>query len=356
MEIAVLLATHHLPEESVAWFLEAKGVFGQLVIFIDEQRVTPGTIERARKLGTRVVLHQSPSWYESDFGAMARSCGTEWVFILDYDEQLSAEWQDPCWREILKNTSYTHFWCPRRWITKGDRYICCDPWFPDFQMRLLKNAAESSFPTKLHDPINIRGEGATFRNLAIHHHVLSLCPRPMREDKVRNYEQLRPEAGLGHYYLYEDYAPPEARVPRATRLDFRTEIVSMPKLGAEAINRVELRVKSIPREVVRSTLISAEVQLINESGQALSSAMPHPVRLSYHWLRQGTREVIVFEGNRSSLWPEVLSHQAFQCGMTIFTPTSPGAYILQTTIVQEGVSWFEEVRPSVMQEFTVSVK
>ena len=41
--------------------------------------------------------------------------------------------------------------------------------------------------------------------------------------------------------------------------------------------------------------------------------------------------------------------------MEIVAPDQPGEYILQTTMVQEGVRWFEEVRPGIVQEFGVSV-
>ena len=52
--IKPMVATHHLPEESLSWMLEARRVFGELEIFIDANRVTPGTEARAQSVATGV--------------------------------------------------------------------------------------------------------------------------------------------------------------------------------------------------------------------------------------------------------------------------------------------------------------
>jgi hypothetical protein len=36
-------------------------------------------------------------------------------------------------------------------------------------------------------------------------------------------------------------------------------------------------------------------------------------------------------------------------------PSEPGKYILQTTIVQDGVCWFEDIWPGIVHEFVVEV-
>jgi hypothetical protein len=41
--------------------------------------------------------------------------------------------------------------------------------------------------------------------------------------------------------------------------------------------------------------------------------------------------------------------------MTVMAPDQPGEYILQTTMLQEGVCWFENIRPEILQEFVISV-
>jgi len=353
---AAFLATHDLPEETMPWMEEVRNIFDELVIFIDENRVTPGTVARAEKVGSRVHYHKAKTWYDWDLGSMARACRSDWVFQIERDEQLSPEWRQNVWRQILETTHVTHFWVPRRWILPDGRYITADPWWPDFQLRLLRNNIPgTTFPTRLHEPTHVPGPGGRLRNLAIHHHVLRLFPRAAREDRVRYYEQLRPGHAFGHYYLYEDFAPAAAPLPNAAKLNADEEIIWMEKLPLEKISGISLEISDVPREVQIGSRFQLEALVTNATDEPLWPGTPHPVRLAYHWLEKNTRRMEVFEGNRSELFPGLEANSAGKFQMTIGAPDRPGQYILQTTIVQEGVCWFEAVCPDIMQEFDVSV-
>jgi GT2 family glycosyltransferase len=351
------LATHDLPEESMPWMEEVRNIFDELVIFIDEKRVTRGTVARAEAVGSRVHYHKAERWYDWDLGAMARACGSDWVLQIERDEQLSPEWRQNAWRQILETTELTHFWIPRRWIVPGGKYITADPWRSDFQLRLLRNNIRGTvFPTRLHDPTYVPGPGGRLRNLAIHHHVLRQCPRAAREDRVRYYEQLRPGHALGHYYLYEDLAPTEAPLPEAVKLSPDQEIIRMEKLPPEKIRRISLAISDVPREVPISGRFRLAAHVINATDEPLLPGPPYPVRLAYHWLESHTRKVAVFEGNRSELLPGLHANAEGKFPMTIVAPNQTGDYILQATLVQEGVCWFEDVRPDIVREFAVSVR
>src|SRR5205085_568220 len=181
MRITAFLPTPDLPAESMPWMIDVRNVFDELLIFIDEKRVTPGTVKRAKQVATRVHHHKAEKWYELDAGRIARMCESDWIFIIERDEQLSPEWQQNQWRQILETTQLTHFWVPRRWIVPSARYIACDPWWPDLHVRLFRSNVEgSTFPTRLHDYYFIPGPGGCFQNLTIHHHVLWLLSRADR--------------------------------------------------------------------------------------------------------------------------------------------------------------------------------
>ena len=356
MRVTAFLPTHDLPEESMPWIMEARDVFDGLVIFIDEKRVTPGTVARAEKVGTRIHYHNAETWYEWDLGAMGRMCGSDWAFMIERDEQLCPEWRQGSWRRILETTQCTHFWCPRRWVVSGGRYITADPWWPDFQLRLFRNNVPgATFPTRLHDAINIPGPPGYLRNLGIHHHVLWLCSRAMREDRVRYYEQLRPAGALGHYYLPELYHPPEASLPEPAKLDVDREIISMDKLTSENISKIALDVSNVPREEKASALFWLDAQVTNATNQPLYPLGPYPVLLAYHWMEKTTHRMVVFDGDRSGLFPGLGAKTTGQYPMKIIAPDQPGEYILQTTIVQDGNCWFENIRPEILQEFVISV-
>lgn len=357
MRVNAMLNTHDLPEETLPWMAEVREVFDELVIFIDEKRVTPGTVARARKVGTRVYSHVTETMFRWDLAAMMRTCECDWVFRLDYDEQLSSEWQQGQWRQILETTSFTNFWVPRRWMVSMDRYIASNPWCPDFQLRFFrKNLEGTIFPTKLHDSAIVSSSGACFQNLAINHHALWLSSRAAREDKVRLYEEFEPGGSGRHYYLFEDHAPREAKLPEPVALDPSREILPMVKLSPEKITGVSLKVESVPQAVGVSELFWLDAEVTNETAETLHSRPPlSPVHLSYHWLDQVDRRICVWDGCRSGFYPDATAYTTTPCTMMIVAPFRPGRYLLQISIVQEEVCWFDQVRPDILQEFDVSV-
>jgi hypothetical protein len=357
MRVNAMLVTHDLPPESLPWMEEVREIFDELVIFIDANRVTPEAESRAEKVASRVYHHKAETWYEWDLGSMARTCASDWVFIIERDEELSPEWRQPQWRQILESTDLTHFWIPRRWVVPNGQYIAADPWWPDSQLRLLRTDVSGTvFPTRLHDTIQVPGPGGHFSNLALHHHVLWMCSRETREERMRYYEKLRPGGALGYFYLYEDHAPPLAELPKPTKVNIEREVVSMGKLPREKATQVCLEVSRVPREVEASTMFWIDAQLTNGTAEMLYGAAPYPVHLSYHWLRNTSREVVVFDGIRSGLFPGLAANATGQLAMTVLAPSEAGDYLLQTTVVQDGVRWHEEVQPEILQEFPISVR
>jgi hypothetical protein len=127
------------------------------------------------------------------------------------------------------------------------------------------------------------------------------------------------------------------------------------RLSADEISKISLEVKVPPREVTVSTLFWLGAEITNQTKERLSSAVPYPVRLAYHWIEKSSRELAIFEGQRSALSPHLDPHACRRYSMKIVAPNQPGEYILQTTIVQEGVCWFEDIWPDIVQEFPVTV-
>ena len=65
--------------------------------------------------------------------------------------------------------------------------------------------------------------------------------------------------------------------------------------------------------------------------------------------------MVVFDGSRSRLSPPLDPNATGRYPMKIVAPEQPGEYILQTTMVQEDVCWFEDIQPGIVQEFGVTV-
>jgi hypothetical protein len=134
------------------------------------------------------------------------------------------------------------------------------------------------------------------------------------------------------------------------------DVISMNNLSLEAAAAISLRVTGAPpQEVKASAMFKLIAEVINGSDNALFSVGPCPVRLAYHWVENTTRQMTVFDGLRTGLFPGVRPNSVENYPVTVLAPAQPGKYILQITMVQEGVFWFENVRPDILHEFVVSV-
>jgi GT2 family glycosyltransferase len=162
-------------------------------------------------------------------------------------------------------------------------------------------------------------------------------------------------ANAGGLHEIETRVEPLAARFRAERERLYPRRGRMKKLSPEDVCAISLRVGEPPRDVQARTTFSLRAEVANGSGRTLSSLPPYPVRLAYHWLDGATREGVVFEGTRSGFSSELGPNATTQYPMSVAAPDAPGSYILQTTMVQDGVCWFEDIRPDIVQEFAVAV-
>ncbi len=55
MRVTALLPTHDLSDEAVPWMEEIRDVFDELVVFLDEKRLTTGTSPRMSEFWLSVI-------------------------------------------------------------------------------------------------------------------------------------------------------------------------------------------------------------------------------------------------------------------------------------------------------------
>jgi hypothetical protein len=376
--VSALLFTHNMSAESAAWFSRVKELFDELVIFVDPEKATAETRTRASQVASRLfeISRNGTSKVQADVvdqgeknrdilraqfrelrPEMVEKCESEWVLRLDSDEELSPEWNDRRWRQLLETEEFTYFYLPRRWMINSSEVIDREPWWPDFSLRLFRKDCAVGFPTKVHEPLRISGRGGYCRHLAIHHHVLRLLSRAEREEKVRNYEFLWPGEALGHYYLFEDYAVPAKPVPPPTHFDPSTELLRMSRaFDSKDIGRISLTTSDFPETVRPGQVFWTRVAIVNNSNEILCSGSPYPVNLAYHWLDANSRAPVVFDGDRTRLIPGIASKATSRVDLAVRAPARQGRFILQVTLVQEGVRWFENERPEIVQEGAILVE
>jgi hypothetical protein len=88
------------------------------------------------------------------------------------------------------------------------------------------------------------------------------------------------------------------------------------------------------------------VALTNTGTRPWIASGANPVRLSYHWLRDGA--LVEWDGARSSLAADVPPGANVVVSLLVVPPASPGLYLLRVDLVEEGVGWFsDEAVPTV---------
>jgi SAM-dependent methyltransferase len=139
-----------------------------------------------------------------------------------------------------------------------------------------------------------------------------------------------------------------------TDLDaLRSRLQSHPLLPVW-VREVRLSAIRLNRAVVGGSQVDVEVELDNRSPVVLCSAGPHPVNITYRWLRSdGT--VVVQNGLRSTIGPPVVPGTRRRFTPTVIAPVESGSYLLRLTLVQEGVQWFDVAPLSIFCDVPIEV-
>jgi len=87
-----------------------------------------------------------------------------------------------------------------------------------------------------------------------------------------------------------------------------------------------------------SATTTLTVSVTNTGTRPWPAGGPNPVRLSYHWVKDGA--VAVWDGLRGALPADVPAGGTAKVSLPVMPPATAGTYVLRLDLVQEGVSWF----------------
>ncbi|WP_330114629.1 hypothetical protein SA496_24565 [Pseudomonas sp. JS3066] len=125
-----------------------------------------------------------------------------------------------------------------------------------------------------------------------------------------------------------------------------------PQTGAAAsqqadIYAAEYKADSLAWKIDANSKFTIPVSLKNTSQAPWDSAAAKPVFLSYHWLDAKSKKVLVNDGLRTRFGKPVSPGEEVAVQLTAQAPKEAGSYILQVSLVHEGVVWFEskKVKP-----------
>jgi acetolactate synthase-1/2/3 large subunit len=117
--------------------------------------------------------------------------------------------------------------------------------------------------------------------------------------------------------------------------------VSEPLTAGQCRIRVDA---NIPDQFVsgKTTLVECHVQNLGDG--FLCSHLPHPVNLSYRWRGVGDPATLdAGDGIRTHLPSMLPPGSAITCRVEVRAPDAEGDYELVLTMVQEGVTWFNDI-------------
>jgi hypothetical protein len=118
----------------------------------------------------------------------------------------------------------------------------------------------------------------------------------------------------------------------------------------DAAYRVAWTEAHVPAEVSAGVRLAVPIVMRNSGDQVWPASQ---VFVSYHWLRDG--RLVVWDGERTALPRDLRAGSGATLAARVTTPHEPGSYVLQVTLVQELVTWFEH-RGAVMFIQPVSVR
>lgn len=300
-------------------------------------------------------------------------CTRDWILWVDDDEIPSVALVDSL-REVIADTSVTHYFVPRQTLWEGaETALVGPPWTPDFQLRLVLNDPRVLwFPGITHWPIQAIGPHR-YLDAPLYHTDLLLNTTELRRAKVRRYEAAIPGRRVAGLPMNDAYFLPEIRD--------RVTVAPIHEADRETVRRIldlepwpEPRPPSAPLRLASrdeidgywygapptEDLYRAQLEILDElapfalgerRGVVLRVAnrgthlWPHDgigwpsVRVTYRWL-DDTGDIVVPDGLRTPLPATLAPGASLAFPVEVLAPPVPGAHTLVVDLLHEHVRWF----------------
>ena len=182
-QLTVVILTKN-EEHNIAACIESARWADEVVAF--DSFSQDRTAEIAQELGARVIRHPFRN-YADQRDAALEAVESQWVFFVDADEratpQLAAEV-----RQAIEDETKVGWWVPRHNYIFG-RLTRHAGWFPDYQLRLLKQGHARYDPAReVHEVVILDGEEGHLKNVLIHYNYDNLSQFLERQSRYTDYE------------------------------------------------------------------------------------------------------------------------------------------------------------------------
>ncbi|KKP87004.1 MAG: Glycosyl transferase family 2 [Candidatus Roizmanbacteria bacterium GW2011_GWA2_35_8] len=168
MDSTVVINTYN-EEENISDCISSAKLLSDKIIIIDMESADK-TVTLAKTSGARVFSFPHSSYVEPGREFGINKVKTNWVFILDADERISAELAKEI-NQIIRNQflSTTHYCIPRKNIFGKVKWLKNGGWWPDYQVRLINKKYFSSWPKRIHSTPAIKGQIGYLKNPILHY-------------------------------------------------------------------------------------------------------------------------------------------------------------------------------------------
>jgi len=100
--------------------------------------------------------------------------------------------------------------------------------------------------------------------------------------------------------------------------------------------------EQLPEVLAPGAEITVGLTITNTGALTWPAGGKKPVQISYHWMANDGRTLLVLEGQRTNLTQDVPSDTRVQVMASVKAPERPGHYVIWWDLVHEGVTWFSD--------------
>jgi hypothetical protein len=348
----------------------------EIVVLVDS-RVDADALGAYVDVADRVFRYEFRPPVDRPRAWLHGQCHGDWIMSIDGDEVPSRRMIDEL-PGLVAATDVQQYLFPRRWLFgEATTWLGELPWWPDFQVRLVRNDATLAVPGGIHGGI-VPVLPARYVEAPLYHLdtlVTSESDRRAKADAYEAYEPGRQAYGGGP--LNETLYLPERRrsarlrdvpaedrpwiddVLRARSRAGPSGLVETPLVPAEEIDDLA------PDCSLPALAYHADLSLFDDDPRMApgerrpfylrirsdgagswpwwpwGSTKYPPVRISYHW-RTVDGEPLAFENLRTPLPARLAPGDTQIVPVWVDAPAQSGRYLLEFDVVHEMVRWFEQ--------------
>jgi hypothetical protein len=348
-------------------------VADEIVVAVDS-RVHVGELRAYDDVADRVLRFEFQPPVDRPRAWLHQQCRGDWILGIDGDEVPSGDLVESL-PELVAARDVQHVAFPRRWLyPNADTWLGELPWWPDFQIRLVRNDATLAFRGGVHGGV-MPAAPSLHVDTPLYHLDCIVKSKRQRRKKARDYEAQQParEAYGGGPLNATMYVPERRRVTDLCPVPVEDrELIdcvlgatavptsigpygSVPVAPASEIDAVA-PTRRLPRDAYRATLALYErgrrmapgerrpvhVRVTNDGTVTWPWGLdPEPqIRVSYHW-RTTDGRTVTFEGMRSPFTARLAPGGSQIVPVWVEAPSDSGIYVLEFDLVHEHVRWFE---------------